>query len=352
MKLPRRLLPALVLLALNGCAAMHTNRPLPDSDDMPETAFDSAKGSAGGVMVPGSLWSLTSDSRAIRAGDVLTVVLQESTQASKQSGTSIGKSSNLSAKAGRLLGHPLPIDTDAGLKRDFNGTGSSSQQNALRGSVSVIVQRVMPNGLLQVRGEKRLALNQGEEVVRLSGYVRVADIDPGNRVSSQQIANARIQYSGRGSLAEASQPGCLLRTCIIIENDRPASWLLSMAPIRSSLWPLSTAAILSPATCCCSLTRSIADFMVCAKPGPPGASACSATPGTMPARVPSMAWSIGLESSIFMGDSGDKGRGWGPRIVRAGRAAHGQSQTNVNEAMRCMRAAPRRVRRSSHLNGS
>jgi len=111
----------------------------------------------------------------------------------------------------------------------------------------------------------------------------------------------------------------LLRTCIIIENDRPASWLLSMAPIRSSLWPLSTAAVLSLAACCCASTWSIADFMVCAKPGPAEASACSATPGAMPARVPSMAWSIGLDSSIFMRDSGDKGRGWGGRAL-SGRA--------------------------------
>jgi len=210
MHMPRHLLPVIALLALGGCAIVQP-KPLPDTDDMPETAFDTGKGSAGGVMVPGAMSSLIADNRAIRAGDVLTVVLQESTQASKQSGTSIGKNSNVGAKVGKLLGHTLHTDTELGFQRDFDGKGSSSQQNALRGSVSVIVQRVTPNGLLQVRGEKRLVLNQGEEIVRLSGYVRAADIDPGNRVSSQQIANARIQYSGRGSLADANQPGLLTR---------------------------------------------------------------------------------------------------------------------------------------------
>ena len=211
MNWPRVLLLAVALPGLGGCAGLRVHNPLPEADDMPDAAFDIAKGQAGGVLVPSSAWSFTSDNRAIRAGDVLTVVLQESTQASKQSGTSIGKNSNVGAKAGRIFGNTIPTDTDIGFKRDFSGNGSSSQQNALRGSVSVIVQRVLPNGLLQVRGEKRLTLNQGEEIVRLSGYVRVADIDPGNRVSSQQIANARIQYSGRGSLADANQPGLLTR---------------------------------------------------------------------------------------------------------------------------------------------
>ena len=211
MDILRILLLTVSLLGLGGCAGMRMNSPMPDVDDMPNTAFESRKGQAGGVMVPDAAWSLTSDNRAFRAGDVLTVVLQESTQASKQSGTSIGKNSNVNAKAGKLMGSTLPTDTELGLKRDFSGSGSSSQQNALRGSVSVIVQRVLPNGLLQVRGEKRLTLNQGEEVVRLAGYVRSADIDTDNRVSSQQIANARIQYSGRGSLADANQPGWLTR---------------------------------------------------------------------------------------------------------------------------------------------
>jgi flagellar L-ring protein FlgH len=211
MNILRMLLLTVSLLGLAGCAGMRVNTSTPDVDDMPDSAFEVSKGQAGGVMVPNSAWSLTSDNRAFRSGDLLTVVLQESTQASKQSGTSIGKNSNVNAKAGKIMGNTIPTDTELGFKRDFSGSGSSSQQNALKGSVSVIVQKVLPNGLLQVRGEKRLTLNQGEEIVRLSGYVRVADIDTNNRVSSQQIANARIQYSGRGSLADANQPGWLTR---------------------------------------------------------------------------------------------------------------------------------------------
>jgi len=75
----------------------------------------------------------------------------------------------------------------------------------------VIVQEVMPNGLLKVAGEKVLTLNQGEEFVRLRGFLRAADIDANNMVSSQRIANARIAYGAQGTLADANQPGWLTR---------------------------------------------------------------------------------------------------------------------------------------------
>ncbi|WP_153099497.1 flagellar basal body L-ring protein FlgH [Paraburkholderia hayleyella] len=203
-----------LVLLLGGCANLSLGGigpAEPPSNDMPDTAWEVRKGTAGGVFVADQAWSLTSDIRAFRAGDVLTVELQESTQASKKSGTQIGKNSDVAAKKPAVFGMALPFDASAGVKRGFDGSGSSSQQNTLRGSVTVIVQRVMPNGLLQVRGEKTLLLNQGEETVRLTGYVRSADIDTDNRVSSQRVANARIQYSGKGSLAEANQPGWLMR---------------------------------------------------------------------------------------------------------------------------------------------
>lgn len=210
-----RLLAACAALAiLAGCATGPLDRQLPDFDEdntMPETAFEVRRGTAGGVMVPDQAWSLTSDVRAFRAGDVLTVELDESTQASKKSGTQVGKDASLSAKKPSLFGYTLPIDAEIGTKSGFNGSGTSSQQNTLRGSITVVVQRVMPNGLLQVRGEKRLVLNQGEENVRLAGYVRSADIDSNNRVSSQRVASARITYAGRGALADANQAGWLTR---------------------------------------------------------------------------------------------------------------------------------------------
>jgi len=73
------------------------------------------------------------------------------------------------------------------------------------------VTDVLPNGLLEVRGEKWLQLNKGSEFIRISGLVRTQDIAPDNTISSTRVADVRIAYSGTGSLADANEPGLLSR---------------------------------------------------------------------------------------------------------------------------------------------
>ncbi|KWB79423.1 flagellar basal body L-ring protein FlgH [Burkholderia ubonensis] len=203
---------AALAASLSGCVSWVQPQEMHRTDyDLPDIAMEPPHGVAGGLYAAQTAWSLTSDSRAYRPGDALTVLLQEETQASKKAGTTFDKKSGLDLKPGFLAGAELPFNSSLSGDRTFNGAGTSSQQNTLRGEITVIVRRVMPNGLLEVRGEKQLALNQGEEVVRLAGYVRPADIDTNNRVSSQRIADARIQYVGRGALADTNQPGWLTR---------------------------------------------------------------------------------------------------------------------------------------------
>jgi flagellar L-ring protein precursor FlgH len=169
------------------------------------------KGARGGVFMVDTAWSLTSDSRAFRPGDVVTVMLQETTQASKKADTSFGKDSSVGIQPSVIAGKSIKTDVGIAAQRSSTGTSASTQQNTLQGAITVIVQEVLPNGLLRVSGEKTLYLNQGEEFVRLRGYVRAGDIDNDNRVSSQRIANARIAYSGEGALADANNPGWLMR---------------------------------------------------------------------------------------------------------------------------------------------
>ncbi|MGR5471004.1 flagellar basal body L-ring protein FlgH, partial [Vibrio astriarenae] len=72
--------------------------------------------------------------------------------------------------------------------RNFDGSASSSQGNKLQGAITVTVHEVLPNGVLRISGEKWLRLNQGDEFIRLTGIVRVDDINRSNQVSSQRIA--------------------------------------------------------------------------------------------------------------------------------------------------------------------
>lgn len=204
----------LLLAVLTGCAGLAPPavRPGPMDEPPPLVRSTMPRVSGGGVYSPDMGMSLTSDSRAFRVGDVVTVMLQETTQASKRAGTSYSKESSNNVAAPSLLGKVFPkASIGLGADNSFTGDATSTQQNALTGAITVVVQEVLPTGLLRVAGEKVLTLNQGEEFVRLRGYLRAADIDADNQVSSLRIANARIAYSAQGTLADTQSAGWLSR---------------------------------------------------------------------------------------------------------------------------------------------
>lgn len=201
-------------LALSGCQSFREILPDEDSSAYEPLPLDydlpPAKG--GGLYRSGYSGSLYQDKRALRVGDILTIVLDESTQSSKSAGTSFGKSSNIGIDAPSVLGKAYPqLEASAAASRDFQGAAKSSQQNTLRGAIAVTVHKVLPNGTLLVKGEKSLRLNQGDEFIRLAGLVRLEDINRYNQVSSQSVANARISYAGRGVLNDSNSAGWLTR---------------------------------------------------------------------------------------------------------------------------------------------
>jgi flagellar L-ring protein precursor FlgH len=198
-------------LLLAGCASRVPLTTPNQTDPLLAHPAPAQMGVSGGVFTPDNV-PLTSDSRAFRVGDVVTVLLQETTQASKKAGTSFSKSSDVSVAPSTIFGKSLKQTAIGGsADRNFSGDATSTQQNALTGALTVIVQEVLPNGLLRVAGEKTLMLNQGEEFLRLKGYIRAADINSDNQVSSLRVANARIAYSAQGALADANSPGWLTR---------------------------------------------------------------------------------------------------------------------------------------------
>lgn len=216
MKRPLLLSLLLSLLGcLSGCQQYSVNLVKEDADDYQPPVLDYSQPPAvrGGLFRPGyASGSLLQDKRALRVGDILTIVLDESTQSSKSAGTSYGKSSDVGIGVPRVLGKNYPdVETSISSSRDFSGSAESSQQNALRGAIAVTVHQVLPNGTLLVKGEKSLRLNQGDEFIRLSGLVRVDDINNNNQISSRNVANARISYSGRGTLNDSNSAGWLTR---------------------------------------------------------------------------------------------------------------------------------------------
>lgn len=205
-----------LVVALAGCAgngvrddAMYAPTP-PVSDPVAELPAD------GSLFSAASSRDLFGDPKARRVGDILTVTLAESTQATKSSSTTTSKDTAADIGAPTILGRistanqkPLSFGLDG--TRSFDGKGDSSQSNALTGSITVTVAQRLSNGALVIRGEKWLNINQGQELVRISGIVRPEDIGPDNTVLSSRVADARIAYTGRGTLAEANTQGWLSR---------------------------------------------------------------------------------------------------------------------------------------------
>lgn len=176
-----------------------------------------SKPAAGTIYNAGTDIRLFEDRKANRIGDILTIVLAEQTDASKNSQTSTGKATDATLANPTVFGVPLSnkgiplFDASLSGSSSFDGQGSSSQSNSLAGDITVTVVDRLPNGNLVISGEKWVTLNQGQEFIRLSGIIRPDDIEPDNSLLSTRIASAQITYSSKGVLAAANKMGLISR---------------------------------------------------------------------------------------------------------------------------------------------
>jgi flagellar L-ring protein precursor FlgH len=214
----RAMLTIALLATLTACGAAPTR-----DDRDPEWAAaapiepEMAQATPGSIYRSGYDGGLFADQRARNVGDILTVVLVERTNARTSASTSTKKDSSTSIDGPTLLGRPVTVggteilNASLGGEREFSGSGDSAQSNRLEGNITVTVAQRLSNGNLVIRGQKRIALNRGEEFVRIQGIVRPADIATDNTIASSRVADARIVYSGKGELASANSQGWLSR---------------------------------------------------------------------------------------------------------------------------------------------
>ena len=206
-------------LALAGCATvMGDVEPFAPMDAPTAAVVAAPSGASSGSIYPdGHSLNLFEDNKARDVGDLVTIVLVESTVARTQANTAVSKDSSIDMAAPTIAGLPVTyhgnpiLQASAEGSRDFEGAGNSSQSNRLNGSVTATVVQNLGNGNLLVRGEKRMRLNQGDELVQIQGIVRTADIGPDNRITSDRVGDARIVYGGRGTLARSNAMGWLGR---------------------------------------------------------------------------------------------------------------------------------------------
>ncbi len=205
------------IFLLQGCA-LDAMEPKPDDPQyapaLPEDDY-AAVVPTGGIYNPyTSSNGMYSDTSAHRVGDIISVNLEEATRASKNAGTTLEKNNSLNIGGANIFGQDVHLgkytpNVSLNNSSNFDGSSDASQSNSLQGQISVSVVRVYANGNLQVQGEKWLMLNNGNEYVRVTGIIRPEDISSDNTVSSQRIANARIQYGGTGDFASTQERGWL-----------------------------------------------------------------------------------------------------------------------------------------------
>jgi flagellar L-ring protein FlgH len=215
-----RQLPLLVsaVLALVCAAGCQTNKHPPKQDDgLAWTQEKIVPPTDGAIYQAGREVVLAENPIAHHVGDIVTIVLNESTSAQKSATTTTSKQTTDALPGMTLLGksltfHGNPIlDNSINDQTKFDGEGQSAQSDTLTGYLTVTVTKVLPNGFLFVSGEKQIGLNQGKEYIRLTGVVRPIDLASDDSIPSYRVANAKITYNGKGALADANAQGWLSR---------------------------------------------------------------------------------------------------------------------------------------------
>jgi flagellar L-ring protein precursor FlgH len=178
---------------------------------------------------PGSLWPgesnrnmLFTDNKARYVNDIVTIVISESSSGQNKATTNTSKSSLTDSSITAMLGLENSImNSNANLggklaiggssANSLKGSGDTSRGGTLQARLTARVIRVMENGNLLIEGRRQLTLNAEDEFIVITGVIRPEDIAADNWVSSSNMADARILYTGSGVVTDKQHPGWMTR---------------------------------------------------------------------------------------------------------------------------------------------
>lgn len=147
---------------------------------------------------------LFQDNRARNVGDLITVIISESTTANEREQRSLDKSStvngsgNFSGTSSAGPAGAMNFSLGDTFRRQSNGNAQMTSGRTFTDRMTATVVDIMPNGNLVVEGYRSRVVGTEERVLRVTGVVRPQDVGTGNAVQSTNIANCRISYLGAG----------------------------------------------------------------------------------------------------------------------------------------------------------
>lgn len=158
--------------------------------------------------------SLFSDYKASLLGDAVTIIVVEESQAANQAQKTTGRSSSigLSAEGSQGTGELIPsTDFTLGSNNDFKGGGTIKSTGVIKTKISALIDSVLSNGLVRIKGSRKISINGEEQLITIKGLVRTADLNSDNTVFSYNISEAEIVFEGNGMIDSDTNPGWITK---------------------------------------------------------------------------------------------------------------------------------------------
>jgi flagellar L-ring protein FlgH len=217
----KTLIVILAAALFSACGVQHIEPYVPRQRNYESVA---EKNAAAPKVDEGSLWradarnaNLFSDYRAFREQDLVVVRIEENADAKRSADTNISRdiefSASLQAFLKTVTATTPQVDLTAALKQgnSFTGDGRTARTEKLTATVPAVVKKVLPNGNLFIEGHRVVLVNNEEQHFYISGVVRPIDIAQDNSVRSSYVADAEIEFTGRGVLTDNQKPGFFTR---------------------------------------------------------------------------------------------------------------------------------------------
>jgi len=225
----KRTIPLLTLLTLVGCVSRTAQAPppLPERHSLPLLEEKRAQPSEGAIFTAKSK-NLYQDNRARGIGDIVLVKIVETSSGKKTADTKTSRDSSLTGGISSLFGFeqsllskggqhtPSLTSMNADLASENEVKGETKRDSTVTATLSARVVETTMDGNLVIQGYREVRVNNETQHIILSGIVRPSDISKDNSILSSNIADARIEYSGTGTLADRQQPGWLTNVIDVV----------------------------------------------------------------------------------------------------------------------------------------